>query len=61
MGTSVVLTVPRAIMRRWELAHIQHVLVTLEDHELRIRPLSTDDLLQYPAPEEEEEPHGEIR
>ncbi len=61
MGTSVVLTVPVAVMRRWEQANVHHVLVTLEDDQLRIRPLATEDLMKYPAPQEEEVPPGAIR
>ncbi len=61
MGTSVVLTVPAAVMRTWEQAGARYVLVALEDHSLRVRPLSTEELMQYPPPEDEEVPRGEVR
>jgi len=54
MGTSVVLTVPRDVMRVWERAHIGHVVITYEGEQLRVQPLTPEDLLNYPRPEEEE-------
>lgn len=61
MGTSHVLTIPRDVMRRWERAHVGHVVVTYEGDALRVKPLTAEELLSYPAPEEEVLDRGPIR
>lgn len=61
MGTSVVLTIPVKIMDGWTRAGVRYVTVDPHDGGLLIHPLTTEDLMYHPAPEEEEEPHGEIR
>ena len=61
MGTSVVLTVPRDVMRVWERGHVGHVLVTYEGADLRVHPLTTEELMHHPAPEEEVLDRGPIR
>ncbi len=61
MGTSHVLTIPRDVMRMWERAHVGHVIVTYEGKTLRIQALTAEELLDYPAPEEEELDRGPLR
>ena len=54
MGTSYVMTVPSQVIRRWRQAHTLYVIIDDLVDELRVRPLSTEELLHYPRPEEEE-------
>ena len=61
MGTSHVLTVPRDVMRLWERAHVGHVVITFEGGGLRVQPLTAEELLSYPAPEEEVLDRGSLR
>jgi len=61
MGTSVVLTIPHHVMRRWEGQHVSHVVIEDRDDHLVIRPLTLEQLVHYPAPEEEDAPSGPPR
>ncbi len=61
MGTSTVLTVPQHVMRRWEGLHASHVVIEDRGDHLVVRPLTLEQLLSYPAPEEEAPPSGPVR
>ena len=54
MGTSVVLTVPRDVNRRWEARQIQYVEIEYQGDVLIVRPLPMEQLLHRPIPEEED-------
>lgn len=57
MGASTVLTIPRDIMRRWEKSGTRYVEVTLHQEGLLVRPLSLEEALRHPAPEEVDVEH----
>lgn len=61
MGTSTVLTVPMQLMRVWERMEVRHVLITVDNGGLRVQPLTPEDLMHYPTPEEEALPRGPAR
>jgi len=52
MGASMMLTIPRDVMRRWEKAGTRYVEVRLHDAGLIVRPLSLEEALRHPTPEE---------
>jgi hypothetical protein len=51
-GTAVV-SLPRDVVRTWRLDGSRHVVMTLEEGGLRIRPLTDQDVLQAPLPARE--------
>jgi len=48
----MMLTIPRDVMRRWEKAGTRYVEVRLHDAGLIVRPLSLEEALRHPTPEE---------
>lgn len=61
MGTSTVVTIPQHVIRRWEQLKARHVIVEDHDDHLVLRPLTLDQLIHYPVPEEEDPSHGPVR
>jgi antitoxin component of MazEF toxin-antitoxin module len=61
MGTSTVVTVPQHVMRRWEQLKARHVIIEDQGDHLVLRPLTLEELIHYPIPEEEDTPHGPVR
>jgi len=53
LGDSSAITVPRDVARVWRARRVRYVEVEWRGDELVIRPLTDDELMRRPAPEEE--------
>lgn len=59
-GNSVMVTIPRDVMRSWEAAHVRHVELFYDPPRLIIIPLTLDDLMRRRRTEEEDLPQDAI-
>lgn len=55
-GNSVMVTIPRDVLRVWDARHVQHVELFFTAPRLIIVPLPLDELMRRPRQEEEDLP-----
>lgn len=53
LGDSSALTVPRDVARKWRAQRVRYVEIELHNDGLVVYPLTDDELMRRPAPEEE--------
>lgn len=59
-GNSVMVTIPRDVMRVWEARYVRNVQIIYDPPRLILTPLTMDELMRRPAQEDEELPADAI-